>query len=242
MFLSWLATTSCGVLLLTGGHSILQAGSYTVQPVRVELSARQLRTTIQIQNLGDQPTTIQAHVVAWSANGAEEVLSDNDEILLNPPIFTVAAGRRQYLRLGLRKPRPDAAESTFRLILEEVPPPPKPGFNGITTLLKISIPIFFKPRVPAPQLAWSVQRNSGEEILLSVKNSGNAHVQIRGLSVRTGGAAEAGFAHATVSYVLRNGRKEWVIHNRELAGADRLLLQAQTDNGDVREDLVPQKP
>ena len=32
------------VLLLAGGLS-MQAGSYTVKPVRIELSARQLRTT-----------------------------------------------------------------------------------------------------------------------------------------------------------------------------------------------------
>lgn len=242
MSVGWLATTSFGLLLLTGGHSVLQAGSYTVQPVRIELSARQLRTTIQIQNLADEATTIQAHVVAWNASGTEEVLSDNDEILLNPPIFTVAAGHRQFLRLGLRKPRPDAVESTFRLILEEVPPPPKPGFNGITTLLKISIPIFFKPRISSPQLAWSVRQNSSQELLLSVKNSGNAHVQIRKLSVGMGNAAEAGFAQGTITYVLQNGRKEWIIHNSELAGAGRLLLQAQTDNGEIREDLVPQKP
>jgi fimbrial chaperone protein len=79
--------------MLTGGFSMLQAGSYMVKPVRIELSARQLRTTIQIQNLGNEATTIQARVVAWNAKGLEEVLSENDEILLNPPIFTIAAGR-----------------------------------------------------------------------------------------------------------------------------------------------------
>ena len=54
--------------------------------------------------------TIQAHIVAWSAKGAEEVLTDNDDILLNPPIFTVAVGHTQFLRLGLRHPQPDTAE------------------------------------------------------------------------------------------------------------------------------------
>jgi fimbrial chaperone protein len=220
----------------------MQAGSYTVKPVRIELSARQLRTTIQIQNLGDEPTTIQAHVVAWSAKGAEEVLTDNDEILLNPPIFTIPAGRTQFVRLGLRRPPPDTREATYRLILEEVPPPPKPGFNGLNTVLKISVPIFFKPRVSSPQLAWTVQRTSDQEVKLSVQNSGNAHVQIRKLAVTAGEAPESGFVQGTVTYVLQNARKEWVIHNEQLAAADKLLVQAQTDNGDIREDLVPQRP
>src|SRR5882724_8190447 len=124
--------TQLGLLLLAGGLS-MQAGSYTVKPVRIELSARQLRTTMQIQNLGEEPTTIQAHVVAWNANGAEEVLSDNDEILLNAPIFV-------------------------------------------------------KPRVSSPQLAWTLQRSSDQELRLSVQNRGNAHVQIRKLAVTAGEA------------------------------------------------------
>jgi fimbrial chaperone protein len=220
----------------------MQAGSYTVKPVRIELSARQLRTTIQIQNLGDEPTTIQAQVVAWNASGAEEVLSDNDEILLNPPIFTIAAGHTQFLRLGLRHPQPDTKEGTYRLILEEVPPPPKPGFNGLTTLLKITVPIFVKPRVSSPQLAWALHRTSDQEVRLSVQNSGNAHVQIRKLAVTAGEASEPGFEQGTVTYVLQNARKEWVIHNGQLAAAGKLLVQAQTDNGDIREDLVPDRP
>jgi fimbrial chaperone protein len=230
--------TNVGLLLLAGGLSMLQAGSYTVRPVRIELSPRQLRTTIQIENLGTDPLTVQAHIMAWNANGKEEVLSDNDEILLNPPIFTVPAGHQQYVRLGLRKPPADDVESTFRLILEEVPPAPKPGFNGITTLLKITVPIFFKPRASLPQLVWSLKRISNEDLLLTAQNSGNTHVQIRKLSLSAGDPAENAFAQGTVTYVLQKGRKEWVIHNTQLANAGMFLLEAQTDNGDVRENLV----
>ena len=229
------------VLLLAGGLS-MQAGSYTVKPVRIELSARQLRTTMQIQNMADEPTTIQAHIVAWNANGAEEVLTDSDEIILNPPIFTIPVGHAQFVRLGLRHAPPDSREGTYRLILEEVPPPPKPGFNGINTLLKISVPIFVKPRVSAPQLTWALQRTSDREIKLSVQNHGNAHVQIQKLAVTSGESSEPGFTQGTTTYVLQNARKEWVIHNGQLAGAGKLLLRAQTDNGDLREDLVPDRP
>jgi fimbrial chaperone protein len=233
--------TRLGLLLLTGGLSI-EAGSFTVKPVRIELSTRQLRTTIQIQNLGSEPITIQAHIVAWNASGAEEILSDNDDILLNPPIFTVAEGHTQFLRVGLRHPQPDTKEGTYRLILEQVPGPPKPGFTGINTLLKVSVPIFVKPRVPLPELVWTLQRTSDQELRLSVENHGNAHVQIRKFAVTASGAPEQGFTQDAATYVLQNARKEWVIHNEQLAGAGKLLLQGQTDSGDLREDLVPKRP
>jgi fimbrial chaperone protein len=233
--------TRLGLLLLVGGIS-LEAGSYTVKPVRIELSTRQLRITMQIQNLDDEPTTIQAHIVAWNAQGAEEAVSDSDDILLNPPIFTVAAGHTQFLRLGLRHAPPDLQEGTYRLILEEVPPPIKAEFNGLRTVLNVSIPIFVKPRVPAPQLAWKLERTSEQELRLSVENRGNAHVQVRNFAVSAIGVSAPGFAEDTATYVLRNARKEWVIHNPQLAASDHLLLQGQTDSGDLREDLVPSRP
>jgi fimbrial chaperone protein len=233
--------TRLGLLLLAGGLSI-EAGSYMVKPVRIELSARQLRSTMQIQNLGDEPLTIQARIVAWNAKGAEEVLSDNDDILLNPPIFTIPVGHTQYLRLGLRRPPQDTTEGTYRLILEQVPGPPKPDFMGINTLLKISVPIFVKPRVPAPQLAWTLQRTSDQEMRLAVENRGNAHVQIRKFAVTLGGSEAASFAQDTATYVLPNARKEWLIHSGILAAAGKLLLLGQTDIGDLHEDLVPSRP
>jgi fimbrial chaperone protein len=233
--------TRLGLLLLAGGISV-EAGSYAVKPVRIELSARQLRITMQIQNLDGDPTTIQAHIVAWNAKGAEEILSESDDLLLNPPIFTIVAGHTQYLRLGLRHSPSDVKEGTYRLILEEVPPPFKPGFSGLRTVLKISVPIFIKPRIPAPQLAWALQRTSDKELRLSVDNRGNTHVQVRKFAVTAGGAAEPGFLQDTATYVLQNARKEWVIHNEQLAASGKLLLMGQSDIGDLREDLVPTRP
>jgi fimbrial chaperone protein len=232
--------TRLGLLLLAGGISI-HAGSYTVKPVRIELSTRQLRVTMQIKNLDVDPTTIQAHIVAWNAKGSAEILADSDDILLNPPIFTIAAGRTQFLRLGLRHPQTDAKEGTYRLILEEVPPPFKPGFSGLRTVLKMSVPIFVKPRVPAPQLAWTLHRTSDQELRLSVENRGNAHVQIRKLALTADGA-EPGFAEDVASYVLQNAHKDWVIHNRQLAASGKLLLVGQSDIGDLHEELVPSGP
>ncbi len=230
-----------GLLLLAGGLSI-DAGSYMVKPVRIELSTRQLRSTLQIQNVGDEPVTVQAHIVAWNAKGAEEILSDNDDILLNPPIFTVQVGHRQYLRLGLRHAPKGITEGTYRLILEQVPGPPKPGFMGISTLLKISVPIFVKPRTPAPQLAWTLQRTSDGGMRLAVENRGNAHVQIQKFAITPAGPDAVSFAQNTITYVLPNARKEWLIQNGTLPAAGELLLIGKTDNGDLHENLFPRQP
>jgi len=235
-----LLSASLGVLALVGGCSNAQAGSYTVKPVRIELSARKVRTTVQIINLADKPTTIQAHIVTWTANGTEEVLSDSDDVLLNPPIFTLAPGQQQMMRLGLRHSLPPTTESTFRLILEEVPPPPEPGFNGVATVLKISVPIFVNPAVPAPHLRWAAQRISDQRIRVSVQNDGNAHIQIKQLALTKEGRGEPDFVTNEAAYVLRNGRKEWVIRQDRPLSEGRLSLDVRTDGKDIREDLALQ--
>ncbi len=110
---------------------------------------------MQIENLSDEPVTIQAHVVTWSYQGAHDQYADTDEVMLNPPIFSLDSHQKQFIRLGLRRKNDSTIERTYRLILEQVPQPPKPGFVGLTTILRISVPIFVKPENKvSPRVAW----------------------------------------------------------------------------------------
>jgi fimbrial chaperone protein len=232
-----LATVAVG-LLLAGGGSSLRAGSYQVQPVRIELSANSPSLTVQVRNLGEEATTIQTQVSSWRADGTEEILSATDELLLNPPIFTLEPGKVQLMRVGLRRPLISPVEGTYRLILEEVPPAPKPGFMGVTTLLKLSVPVFVAPAVPAPQLVWGMRRISDTETQLWVENRGNAHVQIRSLDVSRAGVNELEYRQERMAYVLPQGRKEWVIPGGVFAQAGMSVL-ARTDIGEIRVRIPP---
>jgi fimbrial chaperone protein len=177
--------------------------------------------------------------MAWSASGVEEVLTDNNELLLNPPIFTLKPGQSQFMRVGLRRPPNSSAETTYRLILEETPPPPKPGFTGVTTLLKISIPIFVNPAITAPTLEWASERMEGNKIRLRVENRGDSHIQIKSLTVRGSDAGREGIRKNVTTNVLRGGRKEWVIEPGLVSGTGPLSIEATTDRGIVRAVVEP---
>ena len=219
----------------------MRAGSFQVQPVRIELSAARPTVTVQVRNLAADPATIQAQAVAWRADGVEEILTENDELLLNPPIFTVGPGQTQLMRVGLRRPISTTVEGAYRLILEEVPPPPKPGFMGVTTLLKLSVPVFLLPTVPAPNLVWGMRPISPTETQLWVQNNGNAHVQIRSLDISRADRGELEFHHERMAYVLPQGRKEWVIPGGAFATFG-LKVRAQTDIGDLSATIAPGSP
>jgi fimbrial chaperone protein len=231
-----------GVLILAGACIPARAGSFQVQPVRLEFSAKRQNTTIQIRNRGAEATTIQAHIVSWTAQGTEEVMTKNDDLLLNPPIFSVQAGQAQFLRVGFRRPRQSNVELSYRLVLEEVPQSLQPGFAGVQTLLKISIPIFFDPPAPSPNLIWGVQRASETEALLWVENQGNAHAQILRLQLSRAQVIEPEFTTDQMMYVLPQGRKEWRVPIHLLPTAQKVFVQARTDRGEVHATVEPIRP
>jgi len=49
------------------------AGSFSVNPVRIELTAARPNALVQIANLSDEPTIIQVHVVSWRSDNNESV-------------------------------------------------------------------------------------------------------------------------------------------------------------------------
>jgi len=220
--------------VLAGGLSIW-AGSFKVNPVRIELSARRPYASVAVSNLASEPASIQVHVLLWSASGGREVYAETDDILLNPPIFALQPRQTQYMRLGLRKPRAGAIETSYRLVFEELPPPNKPSANEIRTLLRIRIPIFVKPAgILSPGLQWELLPAGDGEARLLVRNQGNVHVQITRMSLAA--AAEPGPGHTENAnvYVLPGGSHEWSIRDKPLLDVSQLRVEAQTDQGEIR--------
>jgi fimbrial chaperone protein len=217
----------------------LMAASFTVTPVRVELSARQLHATLQITNAGDEKVTIQLHSALWTMSSGVESLRDTNNFIVNPPIFTIMPHETQVIRVGIREFAWSATEATYRLILEEVPVNSDSGLKGLRTVLRISIPIFVKPSVPAAaKLSWDLQRTPDGGAMLSVSNQGNAHIQLKQLSMVADGATDATFRHNDFVYLLAGERREWAIGSVHLSGQKGFVIQAATDGGVVRESLI----
>jgi fimbrial chaperone protein len=207
--------------------------------VRVELSARQLHATLQITNSGDEKVTVQLHPVLWTMAGGVEALEDTNDVIFNPPIVTIMPHQTQAIRVGLREFGPSATEETYRLILEEVPANFDSSLKGLRTVLRISIPIFVNPSVPAEaKLSWDLQRTPDGGATLSVSNHGNAHIQLRQFSMVADGATDPSFSQSSFVYLLPGERREWTVGSSHLSGQDAFKLQAATDGGAVRESLT----
>ena len=232
-----------GLFLLVAGVSVVSAASIGVSPVRATLSANQKIETITVRNTGSELMSVQLEVMSWSQQDGEDVFTATREVLANPPIFTVPPGGSQLIRAGLRR-APDARrELTYRIFLQELPPPPSPDFNGAKMLMRVSLPVFVLPEVAAqPALRWQAARTSDGALKISLTNIGNAHVQIANFSLSLPGSAQPWITQQSSTYVLHGQSRDWILpanaENPSPPPGAILQIFAQTDAGDMEAEVL----
>lgn len=217
-----------------------QAGSFEVNPVGLMLSGTHSTGVVTVTNASDSVTVVQLQLLAWSQENGEDAYAPSRNLLATPPIFTLPVGGRQTVRLGLLT-KPDARlETSYRLFLQEVPPPNEPGVQGLHVLLRIGIPVFVEPAVAvAPALHWSARRLSATELSVEAVNDGTAHVQINNMKLSVNAQAKP-LAEGRGGYVLPGQHASWTFKlPAPLAAGESLQLTATTDGSTLHAQLVP---
>jgi fimbrial chaperone protein len=232
-----------GLFVFLAGANVVNAANLGVNPVRMTLSDNQKMETITVRNDGIEPVSMQLEVLSWSKEEGENVFTPTRELIVNPPIFTIPAGGSQLLRVGLRG-APDAKrELTYRIFLQELPPPPSSEFNGTKMLMRVSLPVFVLPKVAAkPLLRWQAVRTSDGALKISLTNDGNAHIQIINFSLSNPGSAQPWITQKASDYALIGQSLDWILP----ASADYSMPQsgttiklfAQTDAGDIEAEIL----
>jgi fimbrial chaperone protein len=232
-----------GLFLFVAGVSVVSAANIGVNPVRVTLSENQKMGTLTVRNGGTEPMSMQLEVLNWLQEEGNGVFTPTRELIVNPPIFTIPAGGSQLIRVGLRR-APDAQrELTYRIFLQELPPPPSPDFQGAKMLMRVSLPVFVLPKVTAkPVLRWHAVRTSDGALKISLSNSGNAHIQIANFSLSLPGSAQPWITQQTSNYVLIGQSFDWILpanadYSIPKSGAT-IQLFAQTDAGDIEAEVL----
>ncbi len=172
-------------------------------------------------------------------DGDQDVYADSDEVLATPPIFTLPVAASQVVRVGLTQPVDSGREQTYRLFFEEVPPPPEPGYQGLRMALRVGLPIFVAPSIPAnPELNWRALRSGQKEVKLRVTNTGNAHNQIIVLALRPSAGAPALAELNAPGYILAGQAREWVVRLQDGLPGKNIHLSAETDSGPLEADVA----
>ncbi|WP_372391051.1 molecular chaperone [Xanthomonas sp. NCPPB 3582] len=210
---SWPIRAALALLLvLVGGWLSLPAHAASLQlaPTSLSLSAEQAADGLWLSNSGGAPVQVQTRAYRWTQRDGQDQLEPTQELLVSPPMRTLAAGERQLIRVIRAGPPPTGEERCYRIIVDELPSADADR-KGMQFVLRYSVPIFVLPpgnSEPAPSLSAQVVAGSDGTAQIQIRNTGNGHAQVADLQHRVDGATKSALS-GLVGYVLPGQTMRW---------------------------------
>jgi fimbrial chaperone protein len=185
--LTILMTAAVAELGCSTGH----AGALQVSPLGLTLSEQRPIATLRIRNVGDRPALFEADTFAWTQSNGDDFYAPTSEVIVIPPIFRLAPGAQQFLRIGLPERLPPSdIERAYRVFLREVQPVEAPVNGRLRLPLRLGLPIFVRPTVARPgQPAWNLAGPTRRGQILRIVNRSAEHVKITSLDLLTAAGA-----------------------------------------------------
>jgi fimbrial chaperone protein len=224
------------LVLLAGPMAIGQALS--VLPVNVFLSPGQKATSLTVTNKGESETAIQIRAYAWSQKDGDGdfQLTATNMVVLSPPIARMAPGANQVVRLILRQ-LPEGREATYRILIDQIPPPAEPGV--VHVVLRLSIPIFAQPAIRSfADVQFHLERKDGQIYLVAI-NAGNLHETIRDIVLTASDGRKLKPESNASPYILSGVTRRWRITAQDSLPlpSETLQLTAHANAGAIEEQV-----
>ncbi len=200
--------------------SSVQAASLSVSPVLITLDSSAAIAAMTVTNRGDDAVVMQAFINDWSIRDNQEHYEETDRLVVSPPVFEVAPGKSQIVRIGLLDTKPKMIEQSFRVFFEQAPATPNLELSadnsttnyprGVQIMLRMGVPVFVKSVMPsASRVVWSAQRQPDGRLRIEADNQGGAHAKISRLALIDNGKTVA--SAEQLSYILPGSRRHWVL-------------------------------
>lgn len=239
---------TCGLAALLALPPAVVAGTFTISPLRVDFNGVVSTAALTVRNEDAAAVVVQAQGALWSQAGGQEALEPSRDLLVSPAVFTLPPGGQQLVRVALRRAADPDRELAYRLTLQEVPQAAAPGFTGLQVALRLSVPVFVAPAVPAePSVAWSLQHDADGRLVVTARNDGAAHARIHRFALKTADGAQTVFEQPSVAYVLPGASRRWTFDDNNdtrtnaipgAGPAGPLRLEGTTDRGAFATELT----
>ncbi len=223
------------IVLLT--CSAARGQSLSVLPVNIFLSPGQRATTLTVTNQGNGETAIQIRAYSWNQQDNDDQLAASNAVVVSPPLASIAPGATQVVRLILRAP-PQGREATYRILVDQIPPPAEPGVMHI--VLRLSIPIFAQPASRAvPHVQFHIELDAGQLFLVGI-NDGLRHEAIRDIVVSTNDGRKLKPGPSASPYILAGSTRRWTIATQGPLPlpSETLRLTAHSDAGAIEQQVT----
>ncbi len=207
----------------SAGNSVL------IWPIDPRILAGDKTTELWLENRGSATTLMQVRIFSWQQVDGNEQYQTQQAVLASPPMVRIEPGQRQQVRLINQTPPPAGKEMAWRVVLDEIPTPQKPGDNqaGLNFQMRYSIPLFtygtgLNADNATPQLSWQVVNQNGKSAL-RITNNGNGHARLSKVSL--GGRS---LSNSLFGYVLAGSSNLFPL---DFPASARSELSAELDSG-----------
>lgn len=228
------AAAAIFIVLLTSLAAGAQALS--VLPVNIQFDPGQSATSLTLTNQGTSETAVQIRAYAWSQKGNDDQLTKTEMVLLSPPLARMAPGASQVIRIILRQ-HPESREDTYRILIDQIPPPGEPGV--VHMVLRLSIPIFARPSTRAyPDVQFHLEREADQIYLVAI-NPGNLHEVVRDIVLTTSDGRKLKPDSSASPYILSGTTRRWhmVAQAPVPLQSETLQLAAHLNSGAIDEQV-----
>lgn len=199
------------------------AGALQVSPVGLSLPADRPAQGLTLSNTGTTVVHAQVRVFAWHQAGGADQLEPAQDVVISPPMLEIPAGGSQLIRVIRTGPAPQAAEASYRVLVDELPVPatdPAAAAPGLRFVLRYSIPVFAQPvgdSVAHPVLHAAVRRVADAQVC-EISNSGTGHAQVADLALIDRAGQRHAVAPGLAGYVLPGQTRSWALPAADPAG------------------------
>lgn len=224
----------------------LPAAVLQLAPIPVEIRAPQTAAVLSLGNRASAEVALQTRVFRWTQENGEDRLTPTTDLVVSPPIAKVPAGQSLVVRVVRVARQAPAAEETYRILVDELPPEKRAAKGkSLRILMRYSVPVFYAPEeldAGEPRLAWTLARQADGALRLSAANGGQRRVRVSGVKVTDTGGKSAVLAEGSElnGYVLAGQTMQWTLKPRGdfrvRDGAYR--LEYQTEAKQYRENVV----
>ena len=217
-----------------GASCAALAGSIQVSPVRVDLSSAAKVAVLTVRNTGADESVMQVTLNKWTLDGAAYAYRSSQELVVTPATFRLAPGKQQIVRIGMSGTAPAENEGAYRLLVEEVPPPPSPAYTQTRLVVRHDLPVFVAPAKPA-HAALDVAlecSKAGGAAQLRVASVGNVHALLRNVVLETAQDKRVLGRWDAFDYLLPGSQKRWELAKVAPGAVGKgFVLTAETDQG-----------
>lgn len=227
----WAMACLISVAAMPAAH----ASNFEIAPVVLELSSARTAGVIKITNNDNHTVSLQIRPYDWSQSDSKDELQPTQNLIVSPPVFSLAPGASQVIRVVSRQAA-GASEIAYRMLIDEIPA----ATEGATISFKfrISMPVFIAANGnPRNQLDY--QLHAGKPARLLVQNNGNRRTRLLDLSLTLPNGKTIKPPAGSNPYTLAGVIRQYQIDTETpLAAGSKVRISANSDAGPIDTELT----